>query len=126
LISLLFIHIKEYGYMPQSERIKELRKHLGMTQVEFGRKIGIVQGHMTGLETGGKTITAKTFKVICATYGVSEEWLKTGKGQMFAKNPAQKVNRIIGMFDELDSVYQDYMLIQLKKLSTLQKKQIPS
>lgn len=112
--------------MPQSERIKELRKHLGMTQVEFGRKIGIVQGHMTGLETGGKTITAKTFKVICATYGVSEEWLKTGKGQMFAKNPAQKVNRIIGMFDELDSVYQDYMLIQLKKLSTLQKKQIPS
>ena len=112
--------------MSLNERIRELRKHLGLTQAEFGRRIGIVQGHLTGIESGKKNATQKTIKVTCATYGVSEEWLKTGKGEMLAQSPDKRANRIINYFNELCPEFQDFILIQLQSLSKLQKKQIPS
>ncbi|MCL2688451.1 MAG: helix-turn-helix domain-containing protein [Chitinispirillia bacterium] len=107
--------------MSQSERIKKVRKHFEMTQADFGRKIGIVQGHLTGIERGRKCVTQKTIKVICATYGVSEEWLETGKGEMLDKNPEKKANGVLNVFNALSSEFQDYMLMQLKSLLTLQK-----
>jgi len=112
--------------MPQNERIREFRKHLGLTQAEFGRKLGIVQGHLTGIESGRKSITKKTLKVICATYGVSEEWLKTGNGEMFAKRLDKKANRVIGAFCELNFEFQDYIIMQIQSILELQKKQISS
>jgi len=111
--------------MSLNERIKKLRKHLGMTQAEFGRRIGIVQGHLTGLESGKKRVTPKTLRVICSTYGVSEKWLEDGTGDMFAENPDKKANGLIRIFTQLDSEYQDYMLKHLQSLLRLQKKQIP-
>jgi len=110
--------------MSLNERIKELRKNLGLTQAEFGRRIGIVQGHLTGIESGKKSVTQKTLKVICATYGVSEEWLKTGNGEIFVQSPDKRAKRLIRFFNELSSEFQDYMLMQLQSLLDLQKKQI--
>ncbi|MDR0307862.1 MAG: helix-turn-helix domain-containing protein [Chitinispirillales bacterium] len=119
--------------MSLHERVKELRKRLGLTQVEFGKRVGIVQGHLTGIESGKKSITAKTFKVISSTYGVSEEWLRTGKGEMFNKNPDKRAARIIRFFNELTPEYQDFMLLQLDHLFDLQtelkqtgRKKLPS
>jgi len=112
--------------MSLNKRIRELRKHLGLTQVEFGRRIGIVQGHLTGIENGKKSVTSKTLKVICATYSVSEEWLKNGKGEMFIQDPNKKASRVIRFFNELSSEFQDYMITQLQCLLELQQKQIPS
>ena len=106
-----------------NERIRELRKHLGLTQVEFGRKIGIVQGNLTGIESGKKSVTQKTIKVICATYGVSEEWLETGIGEMFPQCTDKKLKRLIRFFNELNPQLQDYMLALLQSLSELQKKE---
>ncbi|MCL2688283.1 MAG: helix-turn-helix transcriptional regulator [Chitinispirillia bacterium] len=109
--------------MSLNKRIKEFRKYLGLTQAEFGRRIGIVQGHLTGIESGKKNVTQKTLKVICATYSVSEEWLRTGNGEMIAQNPDKRAIRIIKFFNELSSEFQDYMLLQLQSLLELQKKQ---
>jgi len=106
--------------MSLNERIKKVRKFFELTQAEFGRKIGIVQGHLTGLESGKKSVTPKTIKVICTSYGISEEWLRTGNGEMLAQNPNERANRVIHLFKELNSEFQDYMLIQLKNLLTLQ------
>lgn len=40
-----------------NERIKELRKALDLNQTEFGNRIGIKQGTVTGYETGNRTPT---------------------------------------------------------------------
>jgi transcriptional regulator with XRE-family HTH domain len=109
------------GCMSQNQRIKELRKHLGLTQTEFGSKVGIVQGHQTGIESGKRNVTRKTLKVICATYGASEEWIETGSGEMFAQSYDKKANRMIGIFNELSPEFQDYLLLQIKSLLMLQK-----
>ena len=65
------------------ERIKELRKHLGLTQAEFGDKISMRQTGVAWLESGERKITDRVITTICAVFGVDEIWLRTGEGEMF-------------------------------------------
>ena len=64
------------------ERIKELRKFLGLTQQEFAAKIGSNQNNITNYETGRRTPSSAAVNNMCKTFGVSEEWLRTGEGEM--------------------------------------------
>ena len=109
--------------MSINERIKELRKSLGLTQTEFGRKIGIVQGHLTGIENGKKSVTESTIKVICSVYGASENWMRTGKGEMFVRTNGENIYNAVRIFKKLNSDYQDYVLQQVKDLLEAQRKQ---
>lgn len=67
------------------ERLKELRKSLGLTQAEFGEKIAMRQTGIAWLESGDRKITDRVIATICAVFGVSEQWLRTGEGEMFPK-----------------------------------------
>jgi len=67
------------------ERIRFLRKSMGLTQKEFAKKIGITQGYLTEVESGKKQPSEKVLKLISHTFGVSYEWLKYGKGEMWEK-----------------------------------------
>ncbi|MDR0307722.1 MAG: helix-turn-helix domain-containing protein [Chitinispirillales bacterium] len=109
--------------MTVNERIKQLRKALDLTQVEFGSKIGIAQGHLTGLESGKKRITEKTLKVICSVYGTSEKWLKHNEGEMFSTAPAEKIDKISKVFSKLNNELQNYVVHQIETLIELQYKQ---
>ncbi|MDR0306790.1 MAG: helix-turn-helix domain-containing protein [Chitinispirillales bacterium] len=105
------------------DRIKFFRKSLKLTQIDFGQKIGIVQGHLTGLETGKKKVTEKTIKVLCGIYGISEEWLRTGKGDMLQETETgtQQGHRFVYLFKELEPEYQDFILSQIESLVAVQK-----
>lgn len=65
-----------------NERIKKLRKALDLTQTEFGRRIGVKQNTVALIEGGRKT-SDQTIFAICREFNVSEEWLRTGEGEMF-------------------------------------------
>ncbi|MBD5099536.1 MAG: helix-turn-helix transcriptional regulator [Clostridiales bacterium] len=65
------------------ERIKKLRKALGLTQQEFADKIGTAQNNIAGYETGKRSPSAAVISLICKTFNVSEAWLRTGDGGMF-------------------------------------------
>lgn len=80
--------------MTINDRIREVRKALGLTQVEFGERVGIVQGHLTSIENGKKNVTEKTVKVICATFSVSERWLRTGIGEMFVESERTIISQL--------------------------------
>ena len=67
------------------ERVKQLRKELKLTQIDFGGRIAVSQGHLTAMENGKREVTDKTVKVICMEFNVNEKWLRTGEGQMFAE-----------------------------------------
>ena len=70
--------------MTINERVRALRKELGMNQTEFGERIAISQNHLTGIETGKRAVTDRTIKLICIEFNVSEEWLRTGNGPMYS------------------------------------------
>ena len=68
-------------------QIKYLRTHLKMSQTEFAEKIGISQQTLSGIENNSRTLTDHTVITICSVFGVSEEWLRTGNGEMFPVHP---------------------------------------
>lgn len=66
-----------------NERIKQLRKHLGLNQTDFGAKIGIKQTSIANYESGTRVPLDAVVASICREFGVSEQWLRTGTGEMF-------------------------------------------
>lgn len=66
-----------------NERIKELRKALGLTLEEFGAKIGMGKSSVSKIEKGLNGTTDQTIRSICREFKVSEDWLRTGEGDMF-------------------------------------------
>ena len=67
--------------MTINERIKELRKGKGLTQVEFGERIGLKKSAANKLEQDGATVIDQNIRLICDTFHVRERWLRTGEGE---------------------------------------------
>ena len=65
------------------ERIKTLRKALGLSQEEFAEKLGKGVATIKRWESGQTIPNDKTLRLISKTFGVSYEWLKEGKGEMW-------------------------------------------
>lgn len=59
-------------------RIKELRKQLCMSQVEFAKNLGVTNAHISKIEKGGTVPSDALIKLISKEYQVNENWLKTG------------------------------------------------
>lgn len=62
-------------------RIRQIRKEHGLTQAEFGRRIGITDASCSLIESGRNNPSGQTVRAICREFGVNEEWLRTGEGQ---------------------------------------------
>lgn len=67
------------------ERIKQLRKALGLTQQEFADKLGIKRGSIGNYELGRNEPVDSVISLICDRCHVNETWLKTGEGEMFVE-----------------------------------------
>lgn len=65
------------------DRIRALRKTFGLTQSEFGDKIGVKGNTITNYESGNRSISDAVILSICREYGCDETWLRTGDGEMF-------------------------------------------
>ena len=65
------------------ERIKELRKALGLTQQKFADGMGVKQNTIAQYESGRNAPIDAVITLICRTYSVNETWLRTGEGEMF-------------------------------------------
>ena len=59
------------------ERIKEIRKALGLTLEQFGEPVGVSKSAMSRLESGTNNLTEQMIKSICREFNVSEEWLQS-------------------------------------------------
>lgn len=66
-----------------NERIRLLRKHLGLTADAFGEAIGIVRSAVSNIESGRRQPTNQLITSICREFNVNEGWLRTGEGEMF-------------------------------------------
>jgi transcriptional regulator with XRE-family HTH domain len=64
------------------ERLKQFRKSLGVTQGEFGKRIGMSDVAISYMESGRTALSDQNMKLICLTFGVNEAWLRDGAGEM--------------------------------------------
>ena len=79
------------------ERVKTLRKELGLTLEKFANPIGIHRGSLSAIENDKSGMSDRTLLAICREYGVSEEWLRDGIGEMFVPiTQNEKIARFAG------------------------------
>lgn len=80
-----------------NERIKELRKSLGLSQEAFGSRLGVSKAAISRIEAGLNSISNMNIVSICREFSVNEEWLRTGTGSMYMElSRAELAAKIVG------------------------------
>lgn len=80
--------------MTQGERVKEIRKNLGLTLEKFGEKVGVTKQTVSRIENGVNNLTEQMTKAICREFGVDYIWLTSGEGEMFVESDDDFFERI--------------------------------
>jgi transcriptional regulator with XRE-family HTH domain len=106
--------------MTVNERVRIVRQTLNMTQVNFSKAIYVSSGYTAGIENGHRIANDRILHLISLTFGVSEQWLKTGEGDMFQTFPLDRKERILTLFSELNPRFQEYALTVIDHLLKLQ------
>jgi len=105
------------------ERIKAVRKALGMSQKDFGRGIFLSQSFYGQIETGARSPNERVYELICNKYGVNKDWLITGQGDMFGEAPSDvELLELMEIIKELDPLFREYIITQIKQLAALHRK----
>jgi len=91
------------------ERLKYLRKTLGLSQEEFGERIGKSLRTIQYWEAGTVQIPDTALKLISQVFGISYNWLKTGQGEMWdrkvlVKELREKTEEILESFIQIPVV----------------------
>lgn len=80
--------------MTQGERIKEVRKSLGLTLEKFGDRLGVTKVAISNIEKGNRNLTEQMTKSVCREFNVDYIWLTTGEGEMFVDSDDDFLERI--------------------------------
>ncbi len=103
-----------------NERIKKLRKDLGLTQQAFADRLKIKRNTIAKYETGrGEPIDA-VISLICREFHVSENWLRTGEGNMYLELSRDKeiAQFIDDVFSNESDTFKKRFINMLINLST--------
>jgi transcriptional regulator with XRE-family HTH domain len=121
------VNISERGLMGTSinERLKTIRTLLKLSQRDFSKGIFLVQSAYARMEQGKTRINDRIIELVCSKYHVGKTYLKDGKGEMFTDKgpPDVKLEQLIRIFNELNPLFQDYLIIQAKELFNVQLKE---
>ena len=82
-----------------NERIKQLRKELGLTLDKFGERLGVGKAALSRIENGSNNVTEQMFKSICREFNVREEWLRNGEEPMFNGFPQTVLDELCEQYD---------------------------
>jgi len=105
------------------ERIKAVRKALGMSQRDFCRGIFLSQSFYGHIETGRRAPNERVYELICGKYGVSKDWLVAGRGEMFSEAPSDvELMELMEVIRELDPLFREYITAQIRQLAALHRK----
>lgn len=95
-----------------NNRLKSLRKELGLTQQEFADRIGIKRNAVTNYEVGRNAPADMVVSLICREFNVNEECLRRGVGEMFAAVPQDAIDELCAQYslDAFDrALIQEYL-----------------
>ncbi len=85
-----------------NERVRVLRNALGLSGENFGAKLGITRMAISKIENSKTGVTKANIMAICHTFNVNEEWLLTGKGEIFSPEPSNKVEELKELYSLTD------------------------
>ncbi len=65
------------------DRLRALRKELGLTQEKFAERLCMKRNTIATYEIGRNEPIDAVIALICREFNVNEAWLRTGEGEMF-------------------------------------------
>lgn len=98
-------------------RLKAIRDHFDLNQYEFGKRIGVTGATISRLESGVRTLTEAQILAIVREFGVDENWLRTGEGEML--RPVSRDTELAAFFGDLQSSTPDFRHQLISVLSRL-------
>ena len=91
-----------------NQRIKQLRKKLGIGQREFCKLLSLSGGYIANIEANLREPNERLIKLIVSEFNVNEDWLLTGSGKIFnIKVKDERAARLLSLFNDLPQKYQD-------------------
>lgn len=104
--------------MTCGERLKLVRKNSGLTLDKFGARVGVTKAAVSRLENDINSMTEQMFKSVCREFNVSEEWLRTGEGEMLKPvSRSEAIARFAGeLMKEEDSSFKKQFIEVLVEL----------
>lgn len=101
------------------DRLKQLRKTLGLTQQAFADKLGVKRNTVGQWECGVNPLTDQTIFSICREFDVNKEWLCTGEGEMFViRSDEEEIAAFLGdVLSEEGETYKKQLILALANLS---------
>jgi transcriptional regulator with XRE-family HTH domain len=87
-----------------AKRLKELRKRLGLTQEEFGKKLGLKKSNVSDIERGKVRPKDSLLRLIEQTFSVNPEWLRHGRGEMFLEKKPEPSDALSELFTAMEKL----------------------
>lgn len=117
------------------DRIKLVRKDIGLTQKEFAEKLGIKQNTVASYEMGRIGVSDNVIFSICREFNINEDWLRNGTGDMkipqegkfasylgqISKGDDEFIRDLIEVYMELDQASKDALKEIAKRMADKQK-----
>jgi len=106
-----------------SVRMKTIRKTLGLSQRAFCKGIFLSHSFYAQIESGTRKANERIYELISNKYNINKDWLLTGKGEMFSgPTPNIELEQLIEIYKELDPLFREYIMLQIKQLLAVQKR----
>lgn len=112
-----------------NDRFRDVLRESGLSQEKFGKPIGMTRSEISNIVYDHTTVKENKISLICAVYGISEDWFRTGEGEMYlpktvgdqmgelaagaAKNNVEAIRQI---FRELPEKFTDAEILMLYQI----------
>lgn len=108
-------------------RIAAVIQASGLTKTAFAERVKVSQQHISRLAKDG-TPSDRTIVDICREFGVSEQWLRTGEGEMFLRlSREEEITKFaMSVIRDPDSEFQRRFISVLARLTPEQWKLMES
>jgi transcriptional regulator with XRE-family HTH domain len=106
-----------------NKRVRQVRLALELNQRNFCQLLSLSHGYIAGIESEARAVNGRLIKLIVSEFGVSEEWLKTGTGEMFSSPRVdEKSAKLVSLFNDLPPDYKEALFGIIDILRNLRDK----
>lgn len=104
------------------ERLKEIRLEKKLNQADFSKLLGMGQSTLGMMEVGKREILDRHIKTVCSICNVNEDWLRTGRGNMFIESQQTLLDELVKEhnLDDLDkNIIESYLKLNGNQKSAI-------
>ena len=110
--------------MTQGERVKKIRKTLGLTLEKFAQPLGVGKTAISKIEKDQVNLTEPMARSICREFNVNYFWLTEDNGDPFTSTPESVVDEIAEEYnlDDIDKkIIERYLELSEKQRQVIKE-----